>query len=382
MRREAGLIIHAALRGIQCTSTARRPTLPLRRSPIHLPLALLRRNLRRGHDGLAGQPRGEPAAAPELAAEAGRGAAQERGRVQLLWPRGQRLRPVALQAADARRGPLLAGPRAVQLPPHDAGAGATPARVLFRRSRVPPQLSSKKRVRNQFFGLRATWNDKQARRRRRARVDARARARRAVGRPLPTSTGAPRRAIAPPPRSRASTSTARSSRTGRARRTSTRPTSRASSPSSSIPGATLASRRRAAPRPAAPGASPRRPRPQVAALLRPAAELVPVDDQGAAPAAQPKPAVSGASARRAGARDAVVSGWLGEARALGSWCSGSSASPGAVAGRLDRPAQSAFEAPVPHEGGRRGKRLMLLAVKGDVVLYKYGLRDPERGTSK
>ena len=121
------------VRGIRCTSAARRPTLPLRRSPLALP----RRNLRRGHDGLAGQPRGEPAAAPELAAEAGRGAAQERGRVQLLWPRGQRLRPVALQAADARRGPLLAGPRAVQLPPHDAGAGATPARVLFRRSRVP-----------------------------------------------------------------------------------------------------------------------------------------------------------------------------------------------------------------------------------------------------
>ena len=176
-----------------------------------------------------------------------------------------------------------------------------------------------------------------------ARRRARARARRAVGRPLPTSTGARRRAIAPPrARSRASTSTARSSRTGRARRTSTRPTSRASSPSSSIPGATLASRRRAAPRPAASGAPPRRPRPQVAALLRPAAELVPVDDQGAAPAAQPKPAVSGGSARRAGARDAVVSGWLGdsEARAVGSWCCGSSASPGAVAGRLDRPAQT------------------------------------------
>ena len=175
------------------------------------------------------------------------------------------------------------------------------------------------------------------------RASTRARARRAVGRPLPTSTGERRRAIAPPrARSHASTSTARSSRTGRARRTSTRPTSRASSPSSSIPGATLASRRRAAPRPAAPGASPRRPRPQVAALLRPAAELVPVDDQGAAPAAQPKPAVSGASARRAGARDAVVSGWLGdsEARAVGSWCCGSSASPGAVAGRLDRPAQT------------------------------------------
>ena len=227
-----------------------------------------------------------------------------------------------------------------------SAAHASPA-ALVEETRAEPVLRPARDVERQAGAPR-----------RRARVDARARARRAVGRPLPTSTGARRRAIAPPPRSRASTSTARSSRTGRARRTSTRPTSRASSPSSSIPGATSASRRRAAPRPGAPaGASPRRPRPQVAALLRPAAELVPVDDQGAAPAAQPKPAVSGGSARRAGARDAVVSGWLGEARASGSRCSGSSASPadspGAFAGRLDRPAQSAFEAPVPHEDAVR-----------------------------
>ncbi|KAH8050140.1 sulfite reductase [Aureococcus anophagefferens] len=142
---------------------------------------------------------------------------------------------------------------------------------------TPELLSSKKRVRNQFFGLRATWNDKQARRRRRARVDARARA--PSGGPTSSDVdgSAPPRDRAPHARSRASTSTAKQQDWPSSANFNTSDIQSKFTfeqyPRCNFGQSTT---RGAVRRPA--GASSET-APQVAALLRPAAELVPVDDQ-------------------------------------------------------------------------------------------------------